>query len=148
MTLGLDLQTIDAAVWARLVTDSAGATARALLGSSAAMTAISGVSFAAFKVGQLGRVAGASVPLMWAAFERGAVTGGARLDMRRIPFDWWCYGTDERALEGLGSALDALYSNQTMATGRITTDLITYPVWDDALALYGMRVRLAYSIYR
>lgn len=148
MSLGVDMQAIDSAVYGRLVSDSAGATARGLLGTSSLMSAITGSSVKAFRLGRLDRVRAAHVPPIYTAYERGAASGRAGFDMSLIALNWWCWGEDEYLLSGFGTALDALYTRVALATGSITRDLITDPIYDPALALFSMRVRLAFSILR
>lgn len=146
-TLGVDLQSADAAIYNRLASDLAGSTARGVLGSSSAMTAITGLPVAVFDVDLLKRVTAASIPLMWAGYQRGAAAGQGRIDMTRIPYDWWLWGRDKYSLEGLCGLLDVLYQNVTLANGRVVRDLITNPVYNDATTLYSARVRLSFSIF-
>lgn len=151
MTIGLDLQAIRAAVFARLVTDAAGAAARAMLGDSAAMTAITGRTLAACDVSQVSRVQAARIPPIWAALDQGPATGRSRVDMRVIPFDWWLYDTPEQGgyqLAAFVPLIDALYGNVQLASGRIAVDLITVPTYVQALGMLSQRVRLSFTIWR
>ena len=151
MTIGLDIRTIADAIYARLVTDSAGSAARAYLGTSASMSTINGSTVAAFPIQLLESVQElGDVPYRWAAFDRGPILGAARYDMRSLPFDWWLYDAPDALthnLESLAGALDQLYHRLDIAGGEASVDLITNPV-PNVTGLTVMRVRILHTLWR
>jgi len=151
VTIGLDIRSIADAIYDRLVVSASGATARAYLGTASSMVPLTGSTLAAFPIGLLESVRElGNVPHIWAGFDRSAISGPARREMRTLPFDWWLYQAPDALtanLEALGGALDALYARIDIANGDATVDLITRPV-PNVNGLTVMRVRVTHTIGR
>lgn len=128
----LDLEAATSALYARLATDSEGATARGY---------IPAVVTAAALEGYVDALSLPSLPL--AAFRAGAVTGNDR-DGYRIPFAWWLYDTASKGFirinRAVGPLIAAYPSEDALTGGLYVTFTGVSPERPDA-SLFSMPAR-------
>lgn len=137
----IDYTAINAALFNRVATASAGSTVRALAASGQNNI---------FQRFQLKSTAGRVFPwLVWSEID----TGGESGDMRPMVGSWWLYVAPPPVgslvtLQGLASALETLYGGANelaIADGRVKVVHRSRSFEDKSLTAIGMEVRISYS---
>lgn len=140
----MDYAAINAALYNRVATDTAGSTVRALLGALDTGKAV-------FQFDKLKTYAGGGAVLPWLVWRPGDATGTSG-EMQEIGGSWWAYSSQllgTKRLFDIRSALETLYGAPGrfgIAAGRVTVTFRGRPFEDATLGnIYGAETRLVYT---